>query len=39
MADKKKETPPTVITLTLPTPSEGGILLEKAARAWLQTAR
>jgi hypothetical protein len=30
MSDKKNETPPTIITLTLPTPEGGGISLERA---------
>jgi len=33
--DKKKETPPTVITLTLPTPEDGGISMERATATLL----
>ena len=35
MSDKKKETPPTVITLTLPTPEDGGIAPERATATLL----
>lgn len=35
MSDKKKETPPTVITLTLPTPEGGGIAPERATATLL----
>ena len=35
MSDQKKETPPTVITLTLPTPEGGGIAPERATATLL----
>ncbi len=35
MSDTKKETPPTVITLTLPTPEDGGIAPERATATLL----
>ena len=35
MSDKKKQTPPTIITLTLPTPEGGGIAPERATATLL----